>query len=134
MRSVRHNLAYRAHAYSHTLTLKHTSLSHTHKHTLTLSLSHTHKHTLTLSLSHTQTHTYTVSLSHTQTHTYTVSLSHTHSHTHRGPVQCGGDGDRCGLLVWSGDLSSTGTAAQEPRHWSARYVEYQRQGRGYRHT
>ena len=63
-------------------------------------------------------HTLTPSLS------LSLSLSHTHTLIYRGPVRCGGDGDCCGLLVWSGDLSSTGTAAQEPRHWSVRYVEY----------
>ena len=33
------------------------------------------------------------------------------SHTHRGPVRCGSDGNCCGLLIWPGDVSSTGTAA-----------------------
>ena len=65
---------------------------------------------------------------HTLTPSLSLSLSHTHTLIYRGPVWCGGDGDCCGLLVWSGDLSSTGTAAQEPRHWSVRYVEYIRDG------
>jgi len=68
-----------SHTHTHTYTL---SLSHTHTHTHTLSLTHTHTHTHSLSHTHTHTHTLSLSLTHTHTHTYTLSLSHTHTHTH----------------------------------------------------
>ena len=73
-----HSLHSSSHSYYSCLSLVHMcahhthTVTHTHHHSLSLSLTHTHHHSLSLSLTH--THTTTLSPTHTHTHTFTDTM------------------------------------------------------------
>ena len=68
-----------SHTHKHTLSLSHTpSLTRTNTHNLSLTHPLSHAHTLSLSLTHTP--------SLTRTNTHTLSHTHTRAHTHAAPV------------------------------------------------